>query len=225
MPNPSQLMAKSSGTDHANAAVASALRTLDAEGSGITAISAALQGALGPAFADAVDLIRQAKGRVIVTGLGKSGHVARKIAATLASTGTPAFFVHAAEASHGDLGMITPDDVIIALSWSGEQPEMKNLVNYSKRFAIPMIAVTANAASPLGEAAQIQHAAFMDELAAIGFVVLGGPLGDSGEAMLVVNAPDETAVKETLGRDPWRRSGMLLPPDIQRWTILLEAGK
>ena len=99
--------------------------------------------------------IREAKGRVIVTGLGKSGHVARKIAATLASTGTPAFFVHAAEASHGDLGMITADDVIIALSWSGEQPEMKNLVNYSKRFAIPMIAVTSNAGSPLGEAAEI----------------------------------------------------------------------
>ena len=83
------------------------MRTLDAEGSGIAAIAAALQGTLGPAFAAAVDLIRQAKGRVIVTGLGKSGHVARKIAATFASTGTPAFFVHAAEASHGDLGMIT----------------------------------------------------------------------------------------------------------------------
>jgi arabinose-5-phosphate isomerase len=149
------LMAKSSVTDHANQAVASALRTLDAGVSGVSAIAAALQGALGPAFAEAIDLIRQAKGRVIVTGLGKSGHVARKIAATLASTGTPAFFVHAAEASHGDLGMITPDDVIIALSWSGEQPEMKNLVNYSKRFAIPMIAVTSNATSPLGEAAQI----------------------------------------------------------------------
>ena len=148
------LPAKSSGTDAANAAVQSALRTLDAEGSGITAISAALQGPLGPAFTTAVDLIRQAKGRVIVTGLGKSGHVARKIAATFASTGTPAFFVHAAEASHGDLGMITSEDVIIALSWSGEQPEMKNLVNYSKRFAIPMIAVTANAASPLGAAAK-----------------------------------------------------------------------
>jgi arabinose-5-phosphate isomerase len=149
------LMAKSSGTDPSNQAVQSALRTLDAEAGGIAAISAALQGPLGLAFAAAVDLIRQAKGRVIVTGLGKSGHVARKIAATFASTGTPAFFVHAAEASHGDLGMITPDDVIIALSWSGEQPEMKNLVNYSKRFAIPMIAVTANATSPLGEAAQI----------------------------------------------------------------------
>jgi arabinose-5-phosphate isomerase len=155
MPKSKPLMAKSSVTDHANDAVASALRTLDAGVSGVSAIAAALQGPLGPAFAAAVDLIRQAKGRVIVTGLGKSGHVARKIAATLASTGTPAFFVHAAEASHGDLGMITQDDVIIALSWSGEQPEMKNLVNYSKRFAIPMIAVTSNAASPLGEAAQI----------------------------------------------------------------------
>jgi arabinose-5-phosphate isomerase len=155
MPKSKPLMTKSSGTAHANEAVASALRTLDAGVNGVSAIAAALQGPLGPAFAEAVDIIREAKGRVIVTGLGKSGHVARKIAATLASTGTPAFFVHAAEASHGDLGMITPDDVIIALSWSGEQPEMKNLVNYSKRFAIPMIAVTSNAASPLGEAAQI----------------------------------------------------------------------
>jgi arabinose-5-phosphate isomerase len=155
MPPSKSLMTNSSGTDHANPAVASALRTLDAGGSGISAISAALRGPLGPAFAAAVDSIRDAKGRVIVTGLGKSGHVARKIAATLASTGTPAFFVHAAEAGHGDLGMITPDDVIIALSWSGEQPEMKNLVNYSKRFAIPMVAVTSNADSPLGAAAQI----------------------------------------------------------------------
>jgi arabinose-5-phosphate isomerase len=151
----SKPLTKSSVTDQAHPAVQSALRTLEAGGGGIAAISAALQGPLGPAFTAAVDLIRDAKGRVIVTGLGKSGHVARKIAATLASTGTPAFFVHAAEASHGDLGMITPDDVIIALSWSGEQPEMKNLVNYSKRFAIPMIAVTSNAASPLGAAAQV----------------------------------------------------------------------
>src|SRR5450432_617116 len=155
MAKPKPLMAKSSGTEPADKAVQSALRTLDAEAGGIAAISTALQGPLGTAFATAVDLIRHAKGRVIVTGLGKSGHVARKIAATLASTGTPAFFVHTAEASHGDLGMITPDDVIIALSWSGEQPEMKNLVNYSKRFAIPMIAVTSNATSPLGEAAEI----------------------------------------------------------------------
>src|ERR1700722_1280716 len=145
---------KSSGTD-ANAAVQSALRTLEAGASGITAVAADLQGQLGPAFADTVETIRQAKGRVIVTGLGKSGHVARKIAATLASTGTPAFFVHAAEASHGDLGMITPDDVIIALSWSGEQPEMKNLVSYARRFAIPMIAVTAEPESTLSLAADV----------------------------------------------------------------------
>jgi arabinose-5-phosphate isomerase len=155
MAKPKPLMAKSSGTDHANAAVQSALRTLDAEGSGIAAIAAALQGALGPAFAAAVDLIRDAKGRVIVTGLGKSGHVARKIAATLASTGTPAFFVHAAEASHGDLGMITADDVMIALSWSGEQPEMKNLITYAKRFRIALVAMTSERDSTLSTAADI----------------------------------------------------------------------
>src|SRR5712675_3294897 len=155
MPNPKPLMAKSSGTGPANAAVQSALRTLDAEASGIAAITAALQSDLGGPFGEASKLILSAKGRLIVTGLGKSGHIARKIAATFASTGTPAFFVHAAEASHGDLGMITADDVILALSWSGEQAEMKNLITYAKRFAIPMIAVTSNAASPLGQAARI----------------------------------------------------------------------
>ena len=155
MSNPKPLMAQSSGTDPTSAAVASALRTLDAEGSGIAAISAALQSDLGVAFSAAADLIRNAKGRLIVTGLGKSGHVARKIAATLASTGTPAFFVHAAEASHGDLGMITPDDVILALSWSGEQPEMKNLVTYAKRFRIAVIAMTADRDSTLSKAADV----------------------------------------------------------------------
>ncbi|WP_024506143.1 KpsF/GutQ family sugar-phosphate isomerase [Bradyrhizobium sp. ARR65] len=152
MPQTKPLMATS--PDHADA-IQSALRTLDVGSSGIAAMAAALRGPLGASFAAAVELIRQARGRVIVTGLGKSGHVARKIAATLASTGTPAFFVHAAEASHGDLGMITADDVIVALSWSGEQPELKNLVNYSARFAIPMIAVTSNAESSLGAAARI----------------------------------------------------------------------
>src|SRR5215467_2488258 len=149
-----QPMTSSSGTESTNA-VQSALRTLEVGTSGIAAIAAALAGPLGSAFADTVELIRQAKGRVIVTGLGKSGHIARKVAATLASTGTPAFFVHTAEASHGDLGMITPDDVIVALSWSGEQPDMKNLVNYSARFAIPMIAMTSNAESSLGSTARI----------------------------------------------------------------------
>jgi len=149
------LMAKTSGTDRANDAIASALRTLDAEGSGVAAIAAALQGPLGPAFAATAELILAAKGRVIVTGLGKSGHIARKIAATFASTGTPAFFVHSAEASHGDLGMITADDVIVALSWSGEQPEMKNLITYAKRFRIALIAMTAEPESTLGKAADV----------------------------------------------------------------------
>jgi arabinose-5-phosphate isomerase len=155
MAKPRPLMTKSSGTDQATAAVASALRTLEADGSGIATLAAALQSDLGVAFASAVDLIRNAKGRLIVTGLGKSGHVARKIAATLASTGTPAFFVHAAEAGHGDLGMITADDVIMALSWSGEQPEMKLLITYAKRFRIALIAMTAERDSTLSKAADI----------------------------------------------------------------------
>jgi arabinose-5-phosphate isomerase len=149
------LMANPTGTDPANAAVQSALRTLETEGSGIAAIEAALRSDLGRAFARAADLIRNAKGRLIVTGLGKSGHIARKIAATFASTGTPAFFVHAAEAGHGDLGMITADDVILALSWSGEQPEMKTLITYAKRFRIALIAMTAEADSTLSQAADV----------------------------------------------------------------------
>jgi arabinose-5-phosphate isomerase len=155
MPNSKPLMADSSGTDTVSAAVQSALRTLEAEGSGIAAISAALQADLGDAFARAADLIRGAKGRLIVTGLGKSGHIGRKIAATFASTGTPAFFVHAAEAGHGDLGMITTDDVILALSWSGEQPEMKTLITYAKRFRIALIAMTAERDSTLSKAADV----------------------------------------------------------------------
>ncbi|MGM4930090.1 KpsF/GutQ family sugar-phosphate isomerase [Tardiphaga sp. 619_E2_N8_5] len=142
-------------SDQAIEAIASALRTLEAEASGVTALATALQSDLGPAFVAAADLILKAKGRLIITGLGKSGHIGRKIAATFASTGTPAFFVHAAEASHGDLGMITPDDVIMALSWSGEQPEMKNLITYAKRFRIGVVAITSEATSTLAEAADV----------------------------------------------------------------------
>ena len=137
------------------APIASALRTLEAEAGGVAALAAALQADLSEDFVAAVELIRNARGRVIVTGLGKSGHIARKIAATFASTGTPAFFVHAGEASHGDLGMITADDVIIALSWSGETVELKNLINYSKRFRIHLIAVTSDATSTLAQAAEV----------------------------------------------------------------------
>ena len=139
----------------ADSAIQSALRTLDLEADGIKALSRALRGGLGEQFTAAVDLIHRAAGRVIVTGLGKSGHVGRKMAATLASTGTPAFFVHTAEASHGDLGMITANDVIMALSWSGETAELKNLIDYSRRFRIGLIAVTAHADSTLGKAADV----------------------------------------------------------------------
>jgi arabinose-5-phosphate isomerase len=133
----------------------SGLRTLEAEAGGIAALTAAMHDGLGPAFNAAADAIRAARGRVVVTGMGKSGHVGNKIAATLSSTGTPALFVHPAEASHGDLGMITADDVIMALSWSGETVELKNLIDYSRRHRISLIAVTADANSTLAKAADI----------------------------------------------------------------------
>ena len=133
----------------------SALRTLEAGSGGIAALASAMQNGLGQPFVAAIELIRAASGRVVVSGMGKSGHVGHKIAATLASTGTPSFFVHPAEASHGDLGMITADDVIMALSWSGETAELKNLIDYSRRFRIGLIAVTADAASTLGQAADV----------------------------------------------------------------------
>ncbi len=135
--------------------IASALRTLDNERDGVAALAAAMCDGLGAPFVAAVETIRNAHGRVIVTGMGKSGHVGRKIAATLASTGTPAFFVHAADASHGDLGMITSEDVMLALSWSGETEELKDLINYSRRFRIPLIAVTVSADSTLGKSADV----------------------------------------------------------------------
>jgi arabinose-5-phosphate isomerase len=138
-----------------NPLIASALRTLDTEREGIAALAAAMCDSLGKSFVAAVDMIHAARGRVIVTGMGKSGHVARKIAATLASTGSPAFFVHAADASHGDLGMITSDDVMLVLSWSGETEELRDLINYSRRFRIGLIAVTVSAESTLGKAADI----------------------------------------------------------------------
>jgi arabinose-5-phosphate isomerase len=102
---------------------------------------------------------RGAPGRTIVTGMGKSGHVARKIAATMASTGTPAYFVHPGEASHGDLGMIRQEDVILALSWSGETAELADIITYAKRFAIPLIAITSSADSALGRQADVACAA------------------------------------------------------------------
>jgi arabinose-5-phosphate isomerase len=141
--------------ERAQAAIDSALRTLDAEGSGVAALATAIRDRLGPAFVAAVELIRAAQGRLIVTGMGKSGHIGRKIASTFASTGTPALYVHPAEASHGDLGMIANNDVILALSWSGETSELKNLTDYSRRFRIGLIAMTASADSTLAKTADV----------------------------------------------------------------------
>ncbi|HDZ80087.1 MAG TPA: KpsF/GutQ family sugar-phosphate isomerase [Roseobacter sp.] len=109
-----------------------------------------LADSLDDRFRQAIDMLVATRGRVIVTGIGKSGHIAKKIAATLASTGTPAQFVHPAEASHGDLGMITSDDVVLAISNSGEAPELANLISYSRRFSIPLIGITSRAESSLG---------------------------------------------------------------------------
>jgi arabinose-5-phosphate isomerase len=125
-----------------------ARRVLRAEIEGLRA----LEGALDGGFAAAVDRLAAVHGRVIVTGMGKSGHVARKIAATFASTGTPAQFVHPAEASHGDLGMIAPGDAVLALSNSGETAELSAIVDYSRRFSIPLVAMTRRAGSALAEA-------------------------------------------------------------------------
>jgi arabinose-5-phosphate isomerase len=118
------------------------------------ALSQAAAG-LGEAFARAVEICTAARGRIICTGVGKSGHVGRKIAATLASTGQPAAFVHATEASHGDLGMIAPGDVVLALSRSGETRELADIVGYAKRFSIPLLALTAVPDSALGRAADV----------------------------------------------------------------------
>jgi arabinose-5-phosphate isomerase len=141
--------------DPADQAVASALRTLSTERDGLGILIDAIGNGLGGVFSAAVERIVTAKGRVIVSGMGKSGHVARKIVATLASTGTPAHYVHPAEASHGDLGMIQPEDVILALSWSGETTELADLIAYAKRFRVPLIAITSNGLSTLGSQADL----------------------------------------------------------------------
>lgn len=135
--------------------IASALKTLASEKQGIEALEAALIGSLSSSFETAVQTIRNVNGHVVITGLGKSGHIGTKIAATLASTGTPAFFVHAAEANHGDLGMIGSDDVILALSWSGETLELSGIINHAARFRIPLIAMTSGENSILGRQADV----------------------------------------------------------------------
>jgi arabinose-5-phosphate isomerase len=160
-------------------AIAVGRRVLAAEADALQAQATGLDAA----FTAAVDKLFAAEGRIICTGMGKSGHVARKIAATFASTGSPAFFVHPAEASHGDLGMISQDDVIIALSKSGAAPELADVIAYATRFSIPLIAITAEQASALGQAAD---------------VVL--QLAASAEATSEVNAPTtSTTLQLALG--------------------------
>jgi len=135
----------------ADSIVATARRVLNREAEALHAVAAQLDGA----FSEAVEVIYGIKGRVAVTGMGKSGHIARKIAATLASTGTPAFFVHPGEASHGDLGMITVRDAVLALSNSGEAAELDAILAYSRRFAIPLIAMTGSADNTLARASDL----------------------------------------------------------------------
>jgi arabinose-5-phosphate isomerase len=154
-------------------------RVLETEAAALARLAAGLDGA----FAQAVDVLFAATGRIVCTGIGKSGHVARKIAATLASTGSAAMFVHPSEASHGDLGMIGPGDVILALSKTGETRELADMLAYAARFAIPLIAVTAAPDSALGRAA--------------GTLLL---LPDAPEATDAVNAPTtSTTLQMALG--------------------------
>ncbi len=134
-----------------NSDILTAIKTIDTE---IGALDE-LKNLLDDNLTKALDIIQQAKGKVILTGMGKSGHIAKKIAASLASTGTPSFFMHPAEASHGDLGMVTNDDVIIAISNSGESKELLDILNYSKRFGIKLISITKNPDSSLGRAGNI----------------------------------------------------------------------
>lgn len=134
-----------------NDLLATARRVIAIEAEALTLLGAALD----DSFARAVDLILSAKGRIIVSGMGKSGHIGRKITATLASTGTPAQFVHPAEASHGDLGMISDVDVVLMLSNSGETPELADIIAYTRRFGIPMIGVASRADSTLLKAADV----------------------------------------------------------------------
>ncbi len=130
----------------------SALRTIDSEIETLKRLKDSID---SESLTRALDYMQNSKGRIIITGIGKSGHIAQKIAASLASTGTPSFFVHPAEASHGDLGMITEDDVVIAISNSGESKELIDILNYCKRFGIRLIAITKNPESSLGKACDV----------------------------------------------------------------------
>ncbi len=148
---PANIKAVSSAPSPIGGDLAAAQRVLDYAGEALKALGGALDGA----FTRAVDTLLAVKGRVIVSGMGKSGHVGHKIAATLASTGTPAQFIHPAEASHGDMGAITRQDALLMLSWRGESAELSDLITYAKRFHIPLIGVASNPQSTLLQAADV----------------------------------------------------------------------
>lgn len=141
---------------HADAAIAAARRVIQTEAQGLQALHDSLNGDFGTAVAIINSMKQTRHGRLIVAGIGKSGHVAKKLAATLASTGTPSYFVHPGEASHGDLGMVTEHDVVLMLSNSGENAELSDLIHYTRRFAIPLIAITGKPDSTLAQHADIK---------------------------------------------------------------------
>lgn len=133
----------------------SAVRTLNLEIDGLKNLVSSLKNGLNESFLKATQIIQASTGRIVVTGMGKSGHIGQKVAASLASTGTPAYFVHPSEASHGDLGMITGEDVLLAFSWSGETLELMSVLDYANRFKVPLIAITSNPESALSQAASV----------------------------------------------------------------------
>jgi len=153
---PAPPAATSSLPEHApEKTLASARRTLEIEIQALQTLQGRLDNTLGADFAQAASLLLACRGRVVVTGLGKSGHVARKIAATLASTGTPAFFMHGAEAIHGDLGMIAASDVVLAISYSGAASELLSVLTYARRLDVPLIAISGHPQSELALAADV----------------------------------------------------------------------
>lgn len=148
-------MTETAPTDRSAEDIAHARRVLEIESAALETLARQLDGPFGTAFCKAADILSGIRGRVIVSGMGKSGHIARKLAATLASTGTTAYYIHPGEASHGDLGMIGPEDAIIAFSKSGDTSELADMLHYAARFRIPLIGVTERAGSSLAEAATV----------------------------------------------------------------------
>lgn len=173
-------------------AMLSAIKTVRIEQEALTTLALALrQSDLRHAFVKAIDAIHTTRGRAIITGMGKSGLIGRKIAATLTSTGTPSMFIHPGEASHGDLGMVTPEDIVIALTWSGETTELGDIIAYCRRFRVTLIVVTANSDSTAGRAADIcltlpkVKEACPNELAPTSSTTLQAVIGDALAIALV----------------------------------------